>query len=89
MRGLVMGSAYGLLFLYAALSIAISLPFTSTLSVWGSGVINCGFWHSLMLLFIAGTTGVVLLLVLKWYKRRKREDVLPNEHIFAERYYEK
>ena len=25
---------------------------------------------------------------MKYYKGRKREDVLPNEHIFAERYYD-
>ena len=27
--------------------------------------------------------------VAKRYKRRKREDALPNEHIFAEEYYSK
>ena len=31
----------------------------------------------------------VLLILIKHYKNRKREDVLPNEHIFAERYYDK
>ena len=88
MRGLVMGSLYGLFSLSAAVGIATSLPFTRNLSLWGTGVINCGFWHSLMILIIEGIAGVLFLLILKWYKRRKREDVLPNEHIFAERYYE-
>ena len=27
------------------------------------------------------------ILVARWYKKRKREDVLLNEHIFAEEYY--
>jgi hypothetical protein len=27
------------------------------------------------------------IVVKRWYKKRKREDVLPNEQIFAERYY--
>ena len=89
MRGLVMGSLYGLFFLSAAVGIATSLPFTHNLSVWGTGIISCGFWHSLTILIIIGTVSVLYVLILKWYKRRKREDVLPNEHIFAERYYEK
>ena len=89
MRGLVMGSLYGLFFLSAAVGIAISLPFTRNLSLWGKGIISCGFWHSLIILIITGTTSVLYMLILNWYKSRKREDVLPNEHIFAERYYEK
>ena len=89
MRGLVMGSLYGLFFLSAAVGIAISLPFTRNLSLWGTGIISCGFWHSLAILIITGTATVLYVLILNWYKSRKREDVLPNEHIFAERYYEK
>ena len=89
MRGLVMGSLYGLFFLSAAVGIAISLPFTRNLSLWGTGIISCGFWHSLAILSIIGTASVLYGVMLKWYKSRKREDVLPNEHIFAERYYEK
>ena len=89
MRGLVMGSLYGLFFLLSIVGIAISLPFTSNLSVWGTGIISCGFWHSLTILIIGGAVSVLYVLILKWYKGRKREDVLPNEHIFAERYYEK
>ena len=89
MRGLIMGSAYGLFFLSAAVGIAISVPFTRNLSVWGTGLISCGFWHAVLLLTVEGVTGIVLVVVLKKYKSRKREDVLPNEHIFAERYYDK
>ena len=89
MRGLVMGSLYGLFFLSAAVGVAISLPFTRNLSLWGTGIVSCGFWHSLAILIIIGTASVLYGVMLKWYKSRKREDVLPNEHIFAERYYEK
>ena len=67
---------------------AINIPFMHNLSIWGKGIISCGFWYGLTLLAIEGTAGIVLHLILKTYKRRKREDVLPNEHIFAERYYE-
>jgi hypothetical protein len=31
--------------------------------------------------------GGELVIAMMLYKKRKREDVLPNEHIFAERYY--
>ena len=89
MRGLIMGAAYGLLFLSVALSLTISVPFTHNLSIWGTGIISCGFWYSLMILTIEGTAGILLAVILKKYKGRKREDVLPSEHIFAERYYEK
>jgi hypothetical protein len=30
---------------------------------------------------------VILAWMVKRYKLRKREDLLPNEHFFAERYY--
>ena len=88
MRGLVMGTAFGLLSLSATGVMAINLPFTRNLSIWGTRIISCAFWSGLTLLAIIGTAGITLYLILKKYKRRKREDVLPNEHIFAERYYE-
>ena len=87
MRGLIMGTVYGMLLLSGALGIALSIPFTKRLSVWGTGIISCGFWYALQLLVIQVTMGITLIVIMKWYKKRKREDVLPNEHIFAERYY--
>ena len=87
MRGLIAGTAYGMFILSAALGIAITIPFTKRLPVWGTGIISCGFWHALLLLVIEVTMGITLTVIMKWYKKRKREDVLPNEHIFAERYY--
>ena len=88
MRGLVMGTAFGLLSLSIMGMVGISVPFTHNLTVWGTGIISCAFWHALMILAIGGMAGITLYLILKKYKKRKREDVLPNEHIFAERYYE-
>ena len=88
MRGLIMGTAYSLYFLFAALGFAISIPVTLHFSIWNSGVISCRFWYALLLLAIEIISSIVLLILLKKYKWRKREDVLPNEHIFAERYYD-
>ena len=51
--------------------------------------ISCGFWF-LFLNFIALVINAVFKSVIGiLYKNRKREDVLPNEQIFAERFYTK
>ena len=89
MRGLLIGSTYGMLALFAALSVALSFPFTRMPSIWGKGIISCGFWYALLLLVAEIVVGIILGVMVKFYKKRKREDVLPNEHIFAERYYAK
>ena len=91
MRGLLMGSAYGMIALAAVLTIAVSVPFMkrSDSIVWGTGVVSCEFWYTILLLIVETAVGVTLVIAMKLYKERKREDVLPNEHIFAERYYAK
>jgi NADH:ubiquinone oxidoreductase subunit K len=89
MRGLLMGSAYGIFALFAVLTAAVSFPFTKMPSLWGRGIISCGFWYALLLGVAAIAVGIILGIMMKFYKKRKREDVLPNEHIFAERYYAK
>ena len=89
MRGLFVGSAYGMLALFAALTVVINIPFTKTSSIWGTGILSCGFWYAVLLLVAGVMVGLTLVVTLKLYKKRKREDVLPNEHIFAERYYAK
>ena len=87
MRGLIVGSGYGILSLSVALIVAVSVPFTRRLSVWGTGMVSCGFWFALLLLIIEVVVGIMFVVTVRCYKERKREDVLPNEHIFAERYY--
>ena len=52
-----------------------------------TGIINCEFWYLLLVLFILILNSIILCILSKWYKNRKREDVLPNEQAFAERYY--
>ena len=89
MRGLVVGTAYAMIILSVPVMTGVSIPFTRQLSIWGTGIISCGFWYALLLLVVGVATGFVFTALLKWYKKRKREDVLPNEHIFAERYYDR
>ena len=89
MRGLLMGTAYAMIILSVPVMTGIGIPFTRQLSIWGTGIISCGFWYALLLLVVGVVACFVLTALLKWYKKRKREDVLPNEHIFAERYYDR
>ena len=87
MKGLVAGIAYGLLALFLMLSQGLLLPFKATSLEWGTGTLSCGFWYVLMILIYLLIVMAASVVVMRWYKKRKREDVLPNEQIFAERYY--
>ena len=90
MKGLIIGLLYSLAMFFAT---AIGLPslllFKHKLSTWGTGTISCGFWYALLVIVVELFICAALLLFMRWYKNRKREDVLPNEHFFAERYYSK
>ena len=87
MKGLMVGVVLCSLFLSGTVWFTLSIPFTKRLSIWGTGTISCGFWHTLLLITIQICCYIVLVLLTRWYKNRKRQDVLPNEHIFAERFY--
>ena len=87
MKGLMIGTVYGSVVIIAFIGYGITEPFTSHLISWGTGMISCGFWYLLLILVILIINSVLLLILGKLYKNRKREDVLPNEQIFAERYY--
>jgi peptide/histidine transporter 3/4 len=87
MKGLVAGIFYGLLVFFMMLSQALVLPITMTSLEWGTGTLSCGFWYILTILIYLFIVMAASVLVMRWYKKRKREDVLPNEQIFAERYY--
>ena len=89
MRGLMVGAGYGSVFLFTMIAYGIYWPFTRQSSTWGTGIISCEFWYLLSVLVVLIIVSGILLGVGRWYKNRKRQDVLPNEHIFAERYYSK
>ena len=87
MKGVFMGSLISIVCVSFALGAAAFIPFTLNLSLWSKSALSYGFWYFLTEA-IAISTGLLLLMaVFKWYKKRRREDVLPNEQIFAERYY--
>ena len=89
MRGLIFGCANGSAIVFLLIGYGISEPFTRRLINWGTGTISCGFWYLLLIGLLMVIHIAILLILVKYYKRRKREDVLPNEHIYAERYYDK
>ncbi len=87
MRGLIFGAGYGSTFIFTMIGYGIYLPFTHPSTIWDTGIISCEIWYLLLVLLILLIFSGLLLVVGRWYKNRKREDVLPNEHIFAERFY--
>ena len=90
MKGLIIGIFYGSLALSFVLNKAISHIFMLKSSVWERGaVFSCGFWYFQTKLIFLSIMVLSLLLLAVCYKKRKRDDVLPNEQIFAERYYSK
>ena len=87
MRGLMLGVGYGSILLSSLFGSSLFLLVTHQSSAWATGIISCEFWYLFSLLLGLIILSGLLLAVGRWYKNRKREDVLPNEHIFAERYY--
>ena len=87
MKGLMIGMTYCSFFVSSTLWLAVSLPFVHIHSIWGKGTLSCGFWYILLLATVDVGVFLILVILTKWYKKRRRQDVLPNEHFFAERYY--
>ena len=91
MKGVIVGLFYFfstvVLFWFGQGTIFI---FEATSSLWSDDALfGCEFWYLQTKLTIILICGVIFILWTIIYKKRKREDVLPNEHIFAERYYSK
>ena len=87
MRGLMFGAVYGSVAIFALVEYGITQLFTIKSMTWGTWIFGCEFWYLLLNIIFLGIDGVMLAFLGRWYKKRKREDVLPNEHIYAERYY--
>ena len=87
MRGLMFGVCYAGILLFTLLGNLTFWLVTQQSSTWATAIISCEFWYLFSLLLGLIIFSGQLLAVGRWYKNRKREDVLPNKHIFAERYY--
>ena len=83
MRGLVFGVAYGCGSLFALIGYGITQPFRGKSTKWETGMVSCEFWYLLLNILFLGINGTLFTILSKLYPKRKREDVLPNEHIFC------
>ena len=88
MKGLVIGIFYGSVGISVFLNDLIVQLFIWKSYLWRIGsIFNCGFWYLQVKLIVHLVMFFSILLAVTYYKKRKRGDVLPNEQIFAERYY--
>ena len=90
MKGVIVGLYYCLLVIFFLFGQGTIFIFEATSSSWSDNALfGCEFWYLQIKLILILISGLILFMLSIIYKRRKREDVLPNEHIFAERYYSK
>ena len=88
MKGVVSGIFYGFFLVFRMLSNGLPQLFGIEAITWNLGLgFSCEFWYLQTKVIFLVIVGLILLILLKYYKKRKREDILPNEHIFAERYF--
>ena len=87
MKGLMAGAVYCSLLISTTVLFVLSIPFHKDLPIWSTKTISCEFWYAVLLLIVKICTFLILVVLKMHYKNRRREDVLPNEHFFAERYY--
>ena len=89
MKGLLFGVSYGFLGGSVLISYFVLLPVKYIAHKVSSAKYGCGVWYlliaSILLLFMLGVT-----CFLNWrYKKRQRDDLQHNEHMFAINYYER
>ena len=90
MKGVIIGAQFTLIsvcIIPLVVIIAAVVFYKKDLSSLGTGIIGCEFWYALLIIVACLSLFVILAWMVKRYKMRKREDLLPNEHFFAERYY--
>ena len=75
MKGVILGVGYCSVIATASLCTVLHIPFQQTLSIWGTGVISCGFWYVLLYIILSIFGCVVGVLIINWYKKRKRRCV--------------
>ena len=88
MKGLISGTYYGFLGFCVMFNYGLSQVFKANLHIWGTKTtFSCGFWYLLTKIILIIVAAFMAVLMIKCHKKRKREDVLPNEHVLAEHYY--
>lgn len=72
MKGLTFGVSYGLYGFASLLQIVISVPFLFKMAVWVRAPLTCGIWYFLMQGVIVLIGLVLVLFMIKTYRRRVR-----------------
>lgn len=86
MKGIILGVAFCSVASSLGFNSAMIIPLQHRASIWGAGIISCGFWYALVHIIFCIIGCIAIAIITKYHTKRKR-DVLPNDHIFAERYY--
>ena len=73
MKGIILGVGYCAFSSVVAINTAIEIPFKQRLSVWGTGIISCGFWFAVLHIVLCIFGCIIGALVIKWYKMRKEK----------------
>ena len=90
MKGVIIGLFFGSLVVFFVVDTGVGLIFKHTFQAWNTNsLFSCGFWYLMTKGIILLIALLILILLAVNYKKRKREDIFPNEHIFAERFYSK
>ena len=75
MRGVIFGIALCSVIATPVLNTAIVTPSWQKESIWGTGVISCGFWYALVHIILC-TIGCIMNVIIK--VQRARKDALPT-----------
>ena len=87
MKGLIFGLAYAIFGFSVVITYLMMLPISYTVHKWPATPYGCGTWY-LLSVTIVHLLVLVVACTLSWkYKKREREETLPNEQMFATDYY--
>lgn len=91
MKGLLFGMVYTVCGVFVLLSYGVFLPFhynIKNIVHWEKVYLGCGFWFCVCCLTVTAILAVVFFGISYCYKKRQRSENPPNEHFFAEAYYD-
>ena len=72
MKGLLLGIGYALYGLGSLVQSAMSLPFLHNYSIWDKAPLTCGIWYFIIQGVIVLVGFIVVVIVIKTYRRRSR-----------------
>lgn len=88
MKGVLFAGAFSCTCFYGLLMYYILFPFHIIQDQQNGILIQCIFWYFLTCTLLACFVFILFIFASYFYKRRVREDTLPNQQCFAEQYYE-